>query len=398
MATAETARRSATQPLYQAAERSKELADPKRTINLIDRIRNRTKNEEAFGVLDRVRNTMFEAYPAQNRARDSWNITRGAISDYQGAAPRELIQARQILNQAKNFDIDEFTAIARLQALRPQDAQAREVIRGAIQNLEVPGQVMTESVPNLISASRNIRNLMDARSPDGARVNNAIARELSVIKKSLDRQIAKAAPEYGEAQRLFADLSKPIDRMNAARYIQDRLIPALNDAGAEAPQRAAAYAQAMREMNESVSRATGFKRGGGLADLMTPDEMQELTKIGRGLARDADVQRLARAGGRRGTDLVNEMFSEQSPNALSRPLMILNAVLRRTGAGASERTMGILADAMQNPQEMARIMAMATDAEQRAFERGMILYLTNNAAANADDAVSRPSQTLIRLC
>jgi hypothetical protein len=244
-----------------------------------------------------------------------------------------------------------------------------------------------QRVPQLISASRNISQLLDAKDATGRPVNRAISRELLAIKRSLDGQISKAAPEFGEANRVFADLSKPIDRMKVGQYIQERLIPAINDVGADAPQRATVFANAMRDMNESVRAATGFKRGGGLADLMTPDEMATLNRLGSGLARDVDVQRLAQAGSRRVNEAVGGMFAESAPNALSRPLMIINAVLRRTGSGASERTMNVLAQKMQDPAAMADIMQKATQAERRAIERGIMLYLTSGAVESPDEAV-----------
>jgi hypothetical protein len=339
---------------------------------------------------------MFEAYPYQQRARDSWNSVRNAISSYRGAVPNELDAARRILNGVKNMDIDQFTAIARLKGLRPQDQVARDQIRAATNNLELPEEVVTQNASQLINSRRNISVLLEHRDPAGMKINQAVARELLVIKRSLDRQIAKAVPEFGEANRLFADLSRPIDRMRVGQYMQDRLIPALNDAGASLPQRATVFANALREMNDSVRRATGFKRGGGLADLMTPDEMVSLQRMGSELARDADVQALGAAGQGRVTQAIGTMFSDQLPNALTRPIMIINAVLKRTGAKASERTMNQIALRMQDPAAMAEIMEMATAAERRAYERAFVLYMTSGAVSKPDDLMDWSSRTLMR--
>ena len=254
----------------------------------------------------------------------------------------------------------------------------------------------SSSAPDLISASRNIQNLMAQKGPSGAPVNDAIVRELRVVKRSLDQQIAKAVKEYGQAQKVFADLSKPIDRMKVGQYIEEKLVPSLNDAGASAPQRAQVFATAMRDMNESVSRATGFKRSGGIETLLTPDEMASIRSVAADLGRDADYQALSRAGSRRANDMVRDMFSESAPNALSRPLMIINAILRRTGAGASERTLDIISQKMQDPVAMAQIMEKATVAERKTIERGVLLYLTGGAAANADDAATWSQRTVRR--
>jgi len=149
-------------------------------------------------------------------------------------------------------------------------------------------------------------------------------------------------------------------------------------------------------MNDSVRRATGFKRGGGLADLMTPDEMVSLQRMGSELARDADVQALGAAGQGRVTQAIGTMFSDQLPNALTRPIMIINAVLKRTGARASERTMNQIALRMQDPAAMAEIMEMATAAERRAYERAFVLYMTSGAVSKPDDLMAWSRKTLKR--
>jgi hypothetical protein len=280
----------------------------------------RRSREAAFAPLEKVRDTLYEAYPAQQRARDSWNSVRGVIDSLGSSAPRELVTARQILNRVKNFDLDEYTAIAQLQRLKPKDAQSAAAISEAIKSMEIPDRVVTQSVPNLISASRNISRMMNEKGPTGAPINEAIVRELSVVKRSLDRQIAKAAPEYQQATRLFADLSKPINRMEVAQYLNGKLIPALNDAGASAPQRAQVFASAIRDMEESVGKVTGFKRAGGLSSIMTPDEMATINSVSSDLARNADFERLAVAGERRANDLVRDMFSGTGINPLSRPI------------------------------------------------------------------------------
>lgn len=393
IAAAERARSAATAPLYRAAEAAQVPVDAQRTVRLVERIMDsRRGRPQVTSVLNGVKETLLESYPAQQRAKDSWDAIREVVSSY-GTPPRELVTARRILNNVKNFDMDPYTAIAQLQSLKPTDQVARDAIRSAISNLELPEQVITQNARQLINASRNISDLLEQRDPAGRKVNQALSRELLAIKRSLDQQIAKAAPEFGEAQKLFADLSKPIDRMRVGQYIQERLIPAINDAGADAPQRATVFANAMRDMNESVRQATGFRRGGWIADLMTPDEMQTLNRIGADLARDVDVQRMARAGGRRVTEEIGDLFGEQAPNALSRPLMIINAILRRTGTGASERTMSALAEKMQDPAAMADIMEKATRAERRQIERGIMLYLTNGAVSSPDDAVSWAQRT-----
>lgn len=382
---AQTARSAATQPLYQAAETSEALADPRRTITLIDNILQRRSREPAFAPLKQVMDSLYEAYPAQARAKDSWNSVRAAISSAGTSAPKELVSARQILNQVKNFEIDEFTGIARLQALKPKDAAASMAIREAIKNMEIPGRVVTQSVPNLISASRAVKQLMDQKGPTGAPVNEAIVRELSAIKRSLDAQIAKVAPEYGQANRMFRDLSKPIDQMKVGQFLEEKLTPALSEQGASAvAQRPSVFAQALRDASSTVRGATGFRRAGEIKDIMSPQQMDLINRVGQDLARRADFESLARAGTPKINEMIGDQYSKQVAPMLSRVMMMLNNVMKRTAAGAGERGMAVLAEKMKDPVAMADLMQKATEPERRVIQQ----LIQNAIAAEAGESVS----------
>jgi len=71
LARAERARSAASNPLYTAAEQSDAVIDPRRTIGLIDRIIAQKPKETAFAPLQRIRDSLYNAYPAIERAKDS---------------------------------------------------------------------------------------------------------------------------------------------------------------------------------------------------------------------------------------------------------------------------------------------------------------------------------------
>ena len=72
------------------------------------------------------------------------------------------------------------------------------------------------------------------------------------------------------------------------------------------------------------------------------------------------------------------------PNVLSRPVMIINAVLRRAQGVGSEKTTAEIARLMQNPREMAAVMKAATPSERAELMKvlaGRGLYMAGTQAA-----------------
>lgn len=59
------------------------------------------------------------------------------------------------------------------------------------------------------------------------------------------------------------------------------------------------------------------------------------------------------------------------PNLLSRPMMIINAILRKAQGAGSEKTTAELARLMQNPREMAAVMKVATPSERMEIMKVM---------------------------
>jgi hypothetical protein len=381
---AQHGRTVATRPLYTAAERSEALVDPRRTVNLIDRIiRTRATSRPALErPLNQVRETLFEAYPVQQRASDAWQNTRTAINKElarTGKTPEPLVKARQILNKVKNFEMDEFEALGALRKLKGKNEQTRSALKFAVESLDTPDFVVRQNPQALMNASKNISDLMNAREA-GTPINQAAMRELQIIKRSLDNQIKKAVPEWRQAQQMYAEMSPEINQMQIGQYLEQKLVPALNDQGASAAQRGAVLAQALRDAPTTIKRSIDFGRTQELEKILTPDQMQQIGAVGQDLARKADFDRLAAAGAQKAGRLVGDIFSEQAANALHRPIMILNAVLRRTGVSASDRTLDILARKMMNPVEMAEIMEKATKSQQREIERGIMAFFTQQAA------------------
>lgn len=105
------------------------------------------------------------------------------------------------------------------------------------------------------------------------------------------------APSYREARDTYAKMSQPINQMDLAQYMVDKVRPALMDFSENAPTRmnANAYAQAMRDSAGTVQRAIG--RNGTIEGVMTPEQLATMTGVGKDLARKASADDLAKTVG-----------------------------------------------------------------------------------------------------
>lgn len=189
-----------------------------------------------------------------------------------------------------------------------------------------------------------------------------------------------ANPAYAQARSRAADLYRPLDQMRVAQNLEQRLTAPIVDQGAgTAGQRSASFAQGLRDAPATLKRATGFRGQQSMDDVMTPDQMQVISRVGRDLSNRADFDELATAGAAKVNATIGSMYSKQIAPMLNRYMMIANNILKRTAAGASERGMKVLAEKMQDPAAMARIMEAATLAEKTQLNALMNSIMSQGA-------------------
>jgi len=282
------ARAQATNPLYAEVAKSTAVADPTRTVNLVDRIiETNPKREALVNALQGVRGTLFDAAPD------------GSL-------------------------------------------------------------VPTQSPQALKSASQNIGDLINAKGPTGNRLNEAIVRELALVKKSLDAQIGKAEPAYAAAQKGFQEASRPINQMDVARMIADKSVNPVRETI-----RPEAFARALSD--KTAAQATGFKRA-RLENIMDPEQMGTLNAIkedlARGVFRDTagrpvgsdTVQKLAYA------NMLDKSGVPTLLRGMSAGQLVGNVVARGADAlygRANKEIAQRLAETLLNPQSAAEAMLMS---------------------------------------
>ena len=194
-------------------------------------------------------------------------------------------------------------------------------------------------------------------------------RNVGVIKDSLLKEIDKVAPEYSAALREFAQNSKPIDQMEILQALQNKLIPALTDKGLATGERAAMFANAVREQAQLIKNKTGM-RNLTLEDVLTPEQSAVVKGIQSDLTRKANARELAATAG---SDTASNLIANNMLENLIGPIgmpkswasqaignSLLNALPRRAVEAVvpsvEKRVQGLLGEALANPKIAAELM------------------------------------------
>lgn len=217
-------------------------------------------------------------------------------------------------------------------------------------------------------ARKNLTDLLNQKAGDGSKLNEAISRELSVVMKSLDHQIGKAEPAYTAFLHDYAEMSKPINRMDVGRKIEEKAVNKLTDVV-----QPNAYANALSD--KVAQQATGFKRA-TLDKTMTPGQMQTLQAIKDDLSRAMIAQNSA---GTVGSDTVKKLAYSNLidragvPTFLREfaPTQVVGNILARGAdagyASANRELSQELALTLLNPQRAAGLMRGAAPSRYDAI-------------------------------
>ena len=286
------ARRTITRPLYAAAENSDALVDPSRTVRLIDRIVDKKAGNPALTrPLKQIRETLFEQYPVEQRASDGWKVLNDALQGRNSGAPGStaLKEARTVMHRLRSGAISADDAARELSKLQTKGKAFTEALESAKQYVKTPDWVVRQN-PSQIASSLDY---IDALLKDEA--NTTVKRELMTIKNSLGHQMRMASPEYGQAEKLFAQMSAPVNQMDVGRALKDKLAPAARDYGVDrlTPDQ---FFKALKNGRQTVKEATGL-RSKDLKDVLTSDQLRTAYNVARDLGRRAQFEQNVKAVG-----------------------------------------------------------------------------------------------------
>lgn len=180
------------------------------------------------------------------------------------------------------------------------------------------------------------------------------------IRGQLLNWMEEANPVFKAARTTHADMSKPMNQMQIGRALEQKLQGALGDHGALASETGASFARALRDADQFAKTATGFK-GAGMAETLTPDQMQLVSNIAKDLARKANAQNLGRGAG---SDTVQKLamtnLAEQSgaPGVLGSVLNMpgVNKLAKFAYSGPDEQIQSLLAQSLLDPKLASQLM------------------------------------------
>lgn len=231
--------------------------------------------------------------------------------------------------------------------------------------------------PRLLSELRKAkRGLVDAEgnprisaqevlsTVDGLRVS-LDAQGVAPIKGQLNqlkKDIVGLSDKYTEAQRFYAETSRPITQMEIGQELIDTITPRMGS-----QERATAYANAVKNQALTMKKAAGKKPiKGEFEAAMTKPQTEIISRIGKELDTNADYKSQAMAGRKKMNEIVGTMWDMPKARVLERTMVILNTILKRIEGRNASATLEYFAELSkpENRPQLLKILEKATPEEK----------------------------------
>jgi hypothetical protein len=201
---------------------------------------------------------------------------------------------------------------------------------------------------------------------------------LTQVKNALDNQIKRDVPEFGLAKKVHAEMSEPINQMQIAKAVKDKVGTDIGDESIKP------FLKAMNDQAKLIKGATGFKRGKGLEDIYkrNPEALKKLKDVVDELEVDLEAGKMAKEVGSVFGD-VRSGVEPRIPGMLERGVVLTNALLSKitkdkTGDYAKE-----LARLIANPKEFAELLGAPTSSPLVTNTLAMFNQLSKAAPMSA---------------
>jgi hypothetical protein len=190
---------------------------------------------------------------------------------------------------------------------------------------------------------------------------------LSAQEKLLD-WLDNANPDYAAARAKYAELSRPIEKMEVGQRLEQKLSPALSEYGAFSPQTRTQYANAVRNEDLTIRQATGSRVPKTLQDVLGAD-MSKVDDIAASLGRDATFGTYGAAGENAASGMVSTSSGKILPSILDREVVILNNAMSRLGMFNRDGILRTISEVMLDPKATAELISKSNPAEREAIRR-----------------------------
>ena len=165
--------------------------------------------------------------------------------------------------------------------------------------------------------------------------NNNHAGSLLSLKNDAKGEMTDISPAYGTANQLYADLSAPINRMQAGEAFYKKAVPALNDYSINPTRmRMEGYSNALREGDKTVQSALNMP-GAKMEDVFYPHQLEDMTNIAKDMGRYSRASELGAIGGSKTAQhLAGQNLLESVTGPLGIPRGVVNTSVGRALSGA----------------------------------------------------------------
>lgn len=253
---------------------------------------------------------------------------------------------------------------------------------------EVAGMLTPEKFREFpVQSLHDIKTAFDdiIKDPATFGVGAAEARAIGSTRAQFIKWVEENVPAYGEARGTYRVGSTPINQREVGKYLQDKLISPLSE---EAPQRANAFAEAVRNAPSTLNRSvTGTQRFTSLDQILSPDQVAAIDNIRLDLAREAQTKQQATAG-RAGGSNINKLASDAEPgarlpNMMSRVTNIANRILSTLERKIDKKLAIEIATEMLNPETAAIALERAMNKSNAIAEQGANIRARGDVGINA---------------
>jgi hypothetical protein len=228
---------------------------------------------------------------------------------------------------------------------------------------EVPGQtaeITGESMHYIKRALSDIAYGPTATTGAGRDTQLAARKLLDDYVKVFEAKV----PEYGQARQIFSDLSAPV---NQAQVLKEMLSVLEKPGGGE---RIGPFLNVLGRGEEAMLKRAGGRGGArfeSLSEVLTPDQIAAVRDVARQLETQTAVKTQVSAGQQRATELIkDELPNYRLPNIFNVFATTANKVLDTLGVKVGKKTIEKLAEASLTAKSFDELLATLPGNERSA--------------------------------
>lgn len=222
------------------------------------------------------------------------------------------------------------------------------------------------TVENLQRMKQELDDMI--KNPAISGVKATEAGEINATRGAFVDWLSSAVPEWRAARATFKEASKPINKMVVGAELEKALT------GGTGKERALAFTNSVENATRipELQRKSGTQRFGSIGEVLDEADMAKVKSVADEFRTDARVDELMSAGSPKvGSLYRGEMEKVSLPQMLTRPVMIMNALLRRAQGYGAQRTTDALSDYM-SPENVSKFGEALRDYSKDDIRKLMI--------------------------